>query len=335
MRIFLVVLLVLVLGAAGGGYWAYQYDDGPIGERLRGQVATVLVIGEDEDGDTDKSDGGDSSETVKELIWQNRSAFDEGSAKKALKSVDKTIRQIAKKNGKKSEAHVRSLVETVVMLNNAEHLDLALPYMKKAEALSREVYGVSHRETATSIHDLAVVMIETSEDKYAPEAEALLREALDIRRDLLGTDHGETAGAETFLAEQLLKKWQLLPNKELRKDVLTEAAALSDHSAVVYNRIHPQGHFLIVNAALLSANIAAAQGYYEKSEQLFRAAFLSLDDQSRFVSFYVLADDYKAFEDVLRKMGREEEADQLAKEVGMGQLANQEALDAAKNAPTP
>jgi len=148
---------------------------------------------------------------VRDDVWSNESLLNSGRPEHRLPQLEATISRIETRHGERSVATVQALTETGRMLIiAAERYDLALPFIQRSLALSRKVYGNEHRETAYALHDLAVVYAEVDSSKYGSEAEAALREALRIRRTLLGDAHQETAGAKAALARQLLDRWQEL-----------------------------------------------------------------------------------------------------------------------------
>jgi hypothetical protein len=146
---------------------------------------------------------------VRNDVWSNEPSLHSDRPEGRLPQLEAAISKIAARYGEHSVATVQASTETGRMLVIAtERYDLALPFIQRSLALSRKVYGNEHRETAYALQDLAVVYAKVNSTKYGFEAEAALREALRIRRALLGEKHAEAAGAKAELARQLLNRWR-------------------------------------------------------------------------------------------------------------------------------
>jgi tetratricopeptide (TPR) repeat protein/tRNA A-37 threonylcarbamoyl transferase component Bud32 len=66
----------------------------------------------------------------------------------------------------------------------------ALPHLRAALRIRRELLGGSHPDVATSLNNLGRLLYEIGDYE---DAEPMLREALEIRRIVLGTDHPQVA----------------------------------------------------------------------------------------------------------------------------------------------
>ena len=175
-----------------------------------------------------------------------------------------TISGIANTHGDHSVEAVQVLQETSALLAEKDRPDLALPFMERALALSREVYGQDHRETAYPLHDVAVLLAMIAPDQYDPRAELLYRGAVDVRRHQAGVDDPETAASEAQLAWQLLlgATRESLPYRKY--PMLAEAEQLALHAQRVFDA-HKDGSSwyqirrILIETAFAHADFAAVR----------------------------------------------------------------------------
>ena len=73
----------------------------------------------------------------------------------------------------------------------------AEPLYRRALGICEQQLGAEHSHTATSLHNLAVLLVQMGRDQ---EAEPVLHRALAIRRRCLGEEHPETASSCVGLA---------------------------------------------------------------------------------------------------------------------------------------
>ena len=181
-----------------------------------------------------------------------------------LDTLESTVANVAEKYGDHSVEAVQVLQNTSALLAEKDRPDLALAFMERALALSREVYGQEHRETAYPLHDVAVLLTMIAPDQYDPRAELLYRGAVDVRRHHAGIDDPETAASEAQLAWQLLlgATRESLPYRKY--PLLAEAEQLALHAQRVFDG-HKDGSSwyqirrILIETAFAHADFAAVQ----------------------------------------------------------------------------
>jgi predicted small lipoprotein YifL len=181
-----------------------------------------------------------------------------------LDALESTVANVGKKYGDHSVEAVQVLQNTSTLLAEKDRADLALPFMERALALSREVYGQDHRETAYPLHDVAVLLTMIAPDQYDPRAELLYRGAVDVRRRHAGVDDPETAASEAQLAWQLLlgATRESLPYRKY--PMLAEAEQLGLHAQRVFDA-HKDGSSwyqirrILIETAFARADFAAVR----------------------------------------------------------------------------
>lgn len=215
--------------------------------------------------------------------------------------------------GRASVPFVSALTQIVVLLANNGRLDLAHPYSERAVSAAREVYGPNHRETAIVLHTHATLLINMNNGEYTESAIPFLREARAIRQRVLGPDHEETAAAGDSLAEMLLLKWESSDDPS-REGLLTEAESLAAHAFSAFRERRDPGDVELIQARALVGRIAHAKGEYEKAAAHLGAALRENDEfQPLFCIF--TGDACERYADTLRKLGREEEADSVERQM--------------------
>jgi len=192
-----------------------------------------------------------------------------------LRLLESTIASIAEKHGDESVEVVQALTETAALLSTKGRLDLALPFMERSLELSREVYGLDHRETAFALHDVAVVLTDAAADGYDPRAELLYRGAVEVRRRQAGVDHPETAASETQLAWQLLlgARRESLPYRKY--PMLAEAEHLALHAERVFDEHEIRDYSLKIRRTLIETAFARAD--YSEVQKRARALLQDRD----------------------------------------------------------
>ena len=136
--------------------------------------------------------------------------------------------------------------------------DAAEPQLFKALATRREIFGEEHGEVASSLSDLAGLMLEKGDYK---EAERLFREALGMDRRLLGDEHLDVATEMSNLALLLKNQGKHAEAESLCRGALTIRRKLLDES-------DSQIALSLNNLAML----LQAQGKYAEAEPLVREA---------------------------------------------------------------
>jgi hypothetical protein len=205
-------------------------------------------------------------EAVRDIVRRNESALAaSSSAEGQLSVLEEALTEIARRYGRLSVESVQGLTETAALLAQEEHWDLAIPFMERSLALSREVYGLNHRETAYALHDVGYLLALNEPGKYLLRAELLFRGALRVRRAQAGADHPETAATEAQLAWQLLLGGAHESLAYRRGSMLREAEQLADHAHSVLAAIDDPSYYRTLSRILLET--AFARGDYPAVEE--------------------------------------------------------------------
>ena len=124
--------------------------------------------------------------------------------------------------------------------------------------MRRESLGSQHREVASTLNDLAMVM--QAQGDY-DEAEAKYREALAINRKLHRSEHPDVASALGNLAFLLSDQ-----------GAYEEAAKWHSESVAILEKTLDEGHWHTANAKAHYANCLTKLGRYQEAEELLLAA---------------------------------------------------------------
>lgn len=222
-------------------------------------------------------------ETVHEAVWENEDALLEKSIESQVELLERTLAQIESSYGKSTVELIQGLTATASLLVTKDRPDLALPFMERALALSRNVYGFYHRETAYALHDVAVVLSDTTPGEYLQRAELLFRGALDVRRQTVGPDHPESAASEAQLAWQLLlcAHAERLPIRV--KSLLAEAEQLALHAQAVFAAIDDASYSQKLHRIVVET--AFARGDFTEVERRAQA-LLAISDYEKGPGLY-------------------------------------------------
>ena len=90
----------------------------------------------------------------------------------------------------KSDSQLRTINDRVVELHRAGKFAEAIPLAKRYADGVKARHGTRHAEYATSLHNLAHLLMATNRSS---EAEPLMRQALGIYEKTLGADHPSVA----------------------------------------------------------------------------------------------------------------------------------------------
>ena len=138
--------------------------------------------------------------------------------------LDKTVERVTKDLRDQPEVQAE-------ICNTLGEVYRALGQLNKAEELHRDARslqgsGGSRADVATSLSDLALVL--RDQGKYA-EAEALQREALELRRKLYGNEHPEVALAQNSLALMLRSEGKLAESEKIHRETLAMQTKMFGH----------------------------------------------------------------------------------------------------------
>jgi tetratricopeptide repeat protein len=158
-------------------------------------------------------------------------------------AIDLTLREIRNRYGERSTEVPQAYSDAAMLVYREATASDALEYTRGWLDACRIAYGPEHRETAYALTDHARMQGLAVADGYAPEATALYRESLAVRRHILGADHPETAGSERFVAEQSLAICKHERHCGRDDPLLVEAEALTGHSLRVLRAAYGASHY--------------------------------------------------------------------------------------------
>jgi hypothetical protein len=208
------------------------------------------------------------SERIRSLV-RDASRPPDQRVESAAGRIDAAVRQVAERNGENSVESVQAATEAgVALITDWERFDLALPYIERALALSRAVFGTEHRETAYALQDLAVVRNELRPELFVQWSEPLAQESIRIRRKVLGPEHLETAGSERFLASWIYESWSRQRQRNARSPMLPEARDLAQHALGVLEAAYGVSHHEVVGTRYLLTEIALEMQEFALAEDL-------------------------------------------------------------------
>ncbi|MBX9738175.1 MAG: serine/threonine-protein kinase [Phycisphaerales bacterium] len=179
-----------------------------------------------------------------------------------VQAIEAGIRQLdngALKDQPKVEASVRDFIGTT--LEGLGRLDEAEVNLRKSLAICRESYPAGHEEIASSLNNLAGVLMQ--QDKVG-QAEPLLREALAIDRANLPAGHPDIATSLDNLAV-LLKE----------QDKFAEAEPLYSEALEIRRAALPAGHPDVATTLNNLALLLKTQNKLADAEPLYREALES------------------------------------------------------------
>ena len=163
------------------------------------------------------------------------------------------------------DARWRQLALDARQFYNQGKYDQALPAAQEALRIAGPTFGPESRQVATSLNDLALVLVEL--DRWA-EAEPLYRRALAVNEKLLGPQHPEVASNLNNLA-LLYLNMDRLPEA---RDLLVRALSIREKA------LGPNHVDTATNAGNLGT-VLIAQGKYVEAEPLGRRA-LTIDEKA-------------------------------------------------------
>lgn len=217
-----------------------------------------------------------------ELLRSQASAIQLRNHDSSCRLIDSALEQVASLHGDRSAAMIQALTEAGNLLVGTGDFRAAHRYVEQACAMSRELYGAVHRETAYAIQDLAVVLNGLDHDEAHDEAESLLREALAIRREVLPSDHPELAGSKALLSEYLVRCWGRSEQKSGNLHLIDEAEQLTKRALSILEPGRGANDPDVQNLRLTLLDCAAAREDYSALEQLARScASVPMPEQRR------------------------------------------------------
>lgn len=169
----------------------------------------------------------------------------------------------------------------------------AEPLFQRAIAIREQVLGLTHHYVAISLNSLASLYYR--QGKYE-QAEALIRRALAIYKPTVGPNHHLIAACLTNLGKLYQAQGKYEQAEPLYQRVLTMDEQLVGPD-------NPE----VANALSDLALFYVSQHKYEQAEPLFRRALL-IREHCPWLKPAVLTSTLKNYADLLRRMGRAEEA---------------------------
>ncbi|MHC4421381.1 MAG: tetratricopeptide repeat protein [Planctomycetota bacterium] len=175
----------------------------------------------------------------------------------------------------------------------------ALPHLRAALKIRRELLGGSHPDVATSLNNLGRLMYEMRDYE---DAEPMLREAVEIRRVVLGNEHPQVAIVLSNLASLLRAMEQY-----------DESAAMYLEALEINQKAHGYDHPAVAITLIRLAKLWETTGDDKSAESLYRQA---LDMQRKLVGEEHLHVGITSgnLATLLRRQGRFGEAEPLLKE---------------------
>ncbi|MHC5108359.1 MAG: tetratricopeptide repeat protein [Planctomycetota bacterium] len=188
-----------------------------------------------------------------------------------------------------------SMDNRAMLLVDLDRLDEAEPLYEEALALKRSTLGEEHPESLVSMNNLAVLYYE--QDRLT-ESESLQRETLHMRRRILGDRHNHTATSMTNLAKTLTAM-----------EEYEEAELLHDDALEFRREALGEDHPDVIRGLKFLAELKALQDDYEAAAALYYDSLAAY--QQRFPKVNRITSLHTALAEVLRKLGRNDEADRL------------------------
>ncbi|MFO1466594.1 MAG: tetratricopeptide repeat protein [Steroidobacteraceae bacterium] len=149
--------------------------------------------------------------------------------------IEDTLQSIDADYGPRSVEGAQALTETMLMIIDVDQDYVhAKPYAIRSLQRHRLVYGEWHRETAYALQDLASLDRMSQSTGFSPDAIPLMREAIEVRRRVLGPDHLEVAGGERELSAQLYEQWRHDAKRQPQDPRLAEATGAAAHAYLIF-----------------------------------------------------------------------------------------------------
>jgi tetratricopeptide (TPR) repeat protein/transcriptional regulator with XRE-family HTH domain len=139
------------------------------------------------------------------------------------------------------------------------------PLLQRALALREQLLGAQHRETATSLGNLAIFYLQ--QGKYS-QAEPLYQQALAIKEQVLGELHSETADSLNNLAILYCEQGKY-----------SQAETLFQRGIAIYEQLLGAQHPDTATSLGNLAQLYYIQGKYSQAEPLFQRALAVCESQ--------------------------------------------------------
>ena len=200
----------------------------------------------------------------------------------------------AEKFGEQDARLATSLKNLAVLYQAQFKFEQAELLVKQTLAIDEKTLGPEHPDMATAVHNLAVLY--RYQGKYA-EAEPLFKRALAIQEKALGPENQAVATSLVSLA-----------NFYRDQGKYAKAEAHYQRALPIYEKAlgpeHPEVAGILASQALLYS----IQGKYAEAEPLFKRALPIFE---KALGPEQVAASLELYADVLREMGRDEEAKKL------------------------
>jgi len=205
-----------------------------------------------------------------------------------------------------------SLNNLAAVLESRGDLDAAEALYREALAINRAVYGSEHPEVATCLNNLAGLLHEEGE---LDAAEPLFREALGMYRRLFGAEHPDLAAVVNNLALLLADKHDYRGAEAL----LREAVAINRR---LFGNQHPN----LARSLGSLGRLHLAEGNVDAAEPLVREA-LAIFEKTLPPDHPHLLSTVRTYATVLRKLGRDAEAEALEARTAAAQPTASDGMD--------
>ncbi len=190
------------------------------------------------------------------------------------------------------EAEWKALNDQVVPLMTAGNLDKAEQLARQAMAEAEKTFGPAHRNTETSVSNLALVLRFL---KRYEEAEKYYRRALLLREKLYGADHPSTALLMLNLADVVQAQKKYAEAEKLQRRVLP-----------IFEKAHGEDPKTATALNNLGANLRM-QERYKEAEPILRRS-LAMKEKTLGSMSQSVANTLTNLAEVCDALGRKDEA---------------------------
>lgn len=242
-------------------------------------------------------------------IERLRAVQEGGDALEARKLATQLERTFESRYGKDSPAYAEAVMFRALSIFY-EDGPASLPVFRESLRRYEAALGPQHVDVALALHTLADALDETNGDSSLSEIEGLYRRAFDIRNSALGPQNATTASAALAVARVLLRRAQL----DQTRDQLVEADQKAGFAVAIYSSALEDlsnGLAELFEAKVLHARIVVARGDIERGGR-YADEIVSWYRALDLIGRVVVAEDFCSdYEEILRGLGRNDEADKL------------------------
>lgn len=248
---------------------------------------------------------------IEAIMAPHGEALKTGLSNRIVPQIDESLQLVAEEFGENSAEMNQALVDTAIMLSQSSRADLADDYMLRAVNVSREVYGTNHRETALALNDLANLITDAQDLDYSEESIAHLTEAMEIRQNVLPSNHPEVLVNKVNLADQLFLQWQNEGLEENKANLDTAASLLTDVMSFHAEQGEDANALDKAGVQLLFARVSFYRDDFENAAQYFDETLSPVAPETDPATYLVFNNAYAEHITALNELGQTEKADQM------------------------